>query len=418
MLFIVYSQLLLNDRVLPAAAMYPHDKLIDITDPITRPEKSTAEMPPPPARYSPDKLLACIAGIRRRHVAQLQDIFRNPKLQKAPLLLVDPAQHANLGDTLLVRGERDFFAAMGWGEQSVHECSLVQATAGRPCQSLVKSSARGAYQLAAWQAGGNWGDVWLKVQAARIPSIRYLLEAGLTVVSMPQSLQYNTKAAEERETKALAAAAAVAGGPGESRKRLVFLWRQENSHAEAERLYPFADNRLVPDIAFWCGPFLPSGGLQDDAPVDVLLLLRGDKESTVGRAQLENATAALRRSIAETGGNLTFRVADWDQVRHLRAHKPADYQPKVDSAVRLLNQGRVVVTNRLHATVLSLLSLKPVFYVDQSYGKIRRSLAVAFNSSAACREEGDVRAFATASLEEALPRAARFAEECRAQGEC
>ncbi len=31
------------------------------------------------------------------------------------------------------------------------------------------------------------------------------------------------------------------------------LGRQADSLQEALRLYPFADNRLVPDIAFWCG---------------------------------------------------------------------------------------------------------------------------------------------------------------------
>jgi exopolysaccharide biosynthesis predicted pyruvyltransferase EpsI len=152
--------------------------------------------------------------------------------------------------------------------------------------------------------------------------------------------------------------------------------------------------------------------------VDILMLLRDDKESTLGGAR-RNKTA-LRQMMGEPGGGATptFRVVDWTQLKHLRDNKPAEYQARVESGVRMLSGGRVVVTDRLHAAILSFLSLLPVFYVDQSYGKIRRSLAVAFNSSAACADEADVRVFAAASLEEALARAARFVEACKARGEC
>ena len=375
--------------------------------------------------YSPANLLSCIASIRRRHLDELKDIFRQPQFQDRPILLVDPAQHFNLGDPLLVLGEKEFLVGMGWGEQSVHECGVAQAKVAPRCPAVLNASAPGTYKLALWQAGGNWGNLWKGIQKQRVQSMGYLLDAQLTVVSMPQSMHYEDgqgDAAAIQDARAIQAAAARIGGANESRKRLIFLWRQTNSYEEAELLYPFADNRLVPDIAFWCGPFLHHGTVKglDRELVDLLLFLRTDKESVFGGKDSDfyKNPDKLRGMVAEAGGNLSFRVADWGGSRYLRAIDAAEYKPKIEAAVRLLNTGRVVIADRLHATILSMLSLKPVFYVDQSYGKIRRTLDVAFASSDACRDEGAVRVFRTASLSEALSRAGRFVEECKASGEC
>ena len=374
--------------------------------------------------YSPANLLSCIASIRRRHLDELKDIFRQPQFQDRPILLVDPAQHFNLGDPLLVLGEKEFLVALGWGEQSVHECGVAQAKVAPRCPAVLNASAPGTYKLALWQAGGNWGDIWPGPHNKRIESMRYLLDAQLTVVSMPQSLQYNGTSGyfAKRDARSIQASAARIGGANESRKRLIFLWRQTNSYEEAERLYPFADNRLVPDIAFWCGPFLNYGTVKglDRELVDLLLFLRTDKESVFGgkNSDFYKHPDKLRRMVAEAGGNLSFRVADWGGSRYLRAIDTAEYKPKIEAAVRLLNTGRVVIADRLHATILSMLSLKPVFYVDQSYAKIRRTLDVAFASSDACRDEGAVRVFRTASLTEAISRAGRFVAGCKASGEC
>jgi exopolysaccharide biosynthesis predicted pyruvyltransferase EpsI/drug/metabolite transporter (DMT)-like permease len=375
--------------------------------------------------YSPSRLLACIKDIRRRHVEQLKDIFRQPQFQAGPLLLVDPAQHWNIGDSLLVQGEKDFANAFGWGERSVHTCRVAQVIQDPACPGLLRKSRAGTYKLAMWHAGGNWGDVWASIQGPRIQSFKYLLESGLTVVSMPQSLHYNNATIADLETGMIAAAAASYSDDWQrSRKRLVFLWRQANSYESAVKLYPFADNRLVPDIAFWCGPYLHHGApsLQGSKKVDILLFLRIDKESTQSGAELHKKPETIQRMLKESkfasDRNLSFRMVDWHSVQHLRAVNPAEYKPKIETAVRLLDSGRVVIADRLHATILALLSMKPVFYVDQSYGKIKNTLDAAFIGSEACSDESSLRVFQTGSLAEALNHAARFLDMCKANGDC
>ena len=180
----------------------------------------------------------------------------------------------------------------------------------------------------------------------------------------------------------------------------------------------------MPDIAFWCGPFLHHGApsLKGSEKVDLLLFLRTDKESTQSGLELHKSPKTIKRMLEASAfasdRTLSFRIVDWNSVQHLRGINPAEYKPKIESAVRLLDSGRVVIADRLHTTILALLSLKPVFYVDQSYGKIKNTLDASFNGSAACSDEPSMRVFQTGSLAEALTRSARFLETCKPSGDC
>jgi hypothetical protein len=67
---------------------------------------------------------------------------------------------------------------------------------------------------------------------------------------------------------------------------------------------------------------------------------------------------------------------------------------RIAGARRLLSTARVVVTDRLHCSLLALLQFQFHVALDNSYGKIWRTRGNAFNSSAAC---GDPRALRYAS---------------------
>ena len=47
---------------------------------------------------------------------------------------------------------------------------------------------------------------------------------------------------------------------------------------------------------------------------------------------------------------------------------------------------RLVITDRLHASIFAFLLHKPHVYLDQSYGKIRLTREVAFNTSTFCQD--------------------------------
>jgi exopolysaccharide biosynthesis predicted pyruvyltransferase EpsI len=95
--------------------------------------------------------------------------------------------------------------------------------------------------------------------------------------------------------------------------QIILTWRQENSYNEALHLYPFVDNRLVPDIAFMIDPIKNTKywTIPSTNEVDLLFVLRIDKESMVIPERRNDAIQNIIDDIQSTNDNITFRIVDW-----------------------------------------------------------------------------------------------------------
>ena len=69
----------------------------------------------------------------------------------------------------------------------------------------------------------------------------------------------------------------------------------------------------------------------------------------------------------------------------------------------------VIVTDRLHASILSLLMTKPHVYLDQSYGKVTSTRSVALSSSVSCLKLEGTLFTSASSLRDATEKAISFA---------
>ena len=79
-----------------------------------------------------------------------------------------------------------------------------------------------------------------------------------------------------------------------------------------------------------------------------------------------------------------------------------DYQHMLKTSMAMIAVGRVLVTDRLHASIFGFLLHKPHVFVDQSYSKITNTREVAFNSSKYCQNLQDMKYNKAGSLEEAV----------------
>ena len=79
--------------------------------------------------------------------------------------------------------------------------------------------------------------------------------------------------------------------------------------------------------------------------------------------------------------NVTFRVVDWND--RLEIFDSNDIF-NVTSAIELLSLGSVVVCDRLHAAILSYLAGLPFVYLDQTSGKLTKTLSTAFSRGEGC----------------------------------
>ena len=105
---------------------------------------------------------------------------------------------------------------------------------------------------------------------------------------------------------------------------------------------------------------------------------------------------------------MTFDLVDWDSKKYLDTavkdpagpqfeHKVINEGGKFNfmamfrGSIAMFSRSRVVITDRLHASIFAFLLHKPHVYLDQSYGKIRLTREVAFNTSTFCQDRERLR---------------------------
>ena len=79
----------------------------------------------------------------------------------------------------------------------------------------------------------------------------------------------------------------------------------------------------------------------------------------------------------------------------------------------MLAGGRVLITDRLHASIFAFLLHKPHIFVDQYYSKITNTREVAFNSSEKCLKKEEMKYNKATSLEEAVEMAEDFLRQTK-----
>jgi exopolysaccharide biosynthesis predicted pyruvyltransferase EpsI len=272
--------------------------------------------------------------------------------------LLDIPRFANVGDNAILLGE---VRALRVLERQV----LHVATDGETYDREVLRRRIGSRPILL-HGGGNLGDLWPWHQRLRE---RLLADfPGNDVIQLPQSIAFDNPESMEL------ARSAFSGHP-----RFTLLVRDAASQKFAETHLGLTA-RLVPDAAFGLGP------LRRPAPPtrQLLVLARTDQERRAGPPLPPDVTTEdWIEPMLGPEGRRARRVAvdldarDWPaRVDALSARASAWAWSRVSTAhlrhgLALLGSANVVVTDRLHAHVLSLLLGIPHFVTDNVSGKIR-----------------------------------------------
>lgn len=295
-----------------------------------------------------------IGGLSARELvrslgAQIGACFAD-SIPPGPVSLVDFPDHSNVGDSAIWLGEMAWLDEMG--RTPAYSCDLDNFDEA----DLLAAAPRGPILI---HGGGNFGTTWIRHEEFRLHLLRRF--RGRPVVQLPQSIFY-----DDADRAAEMAQAIREHGD------FTLLVRDANSLAFAERHFDCA-TRLCPDAAIYlgCSPRQPS-------KADILALLRTDHEAVAGPATQPPASTIVQDWLEEG------RAAQWlmrarIKLISLRAARPQDkrltcYRLLAETRLRrgyaILSQGKAVVTDRLHAHILSLLLDIPHVAMDNSYGKL------------------------------------------------
>jgi exopolysaccharide biosynthesis predicted pyruvyltransferase EpsI len=279
-------------------------------------------------------------------------------LKAGPYALMDVPDHGNVGDSAIWAGE------VAWLDKAVGTPPAWVSDHRDPMAEVSRDIAERTVLL---HGGGNFGDVWPKNHNFREAVISAHPQS--TIIQLPQSLHFGDPAALHKTADKLASA-----------QHLRLLVRDHESYDLATTHFN-GDVTLCPDMAFALGP-LDKLGPQD---LDVLLLLRTDKEST--GPQTDTLPAGWEQDDwLVDDPNLYPDVLRETRVSALLSLNPARLskrarrnhyynrlaQRRVERGIRQLSRARFVITDRLHVHILSTLLGLPHCFLDNHYGKIAR----------------------------------------------
>ena len=105
-----------------------------------------------------------------------------------------------------------------------------------------------------------------------------------------------------------------------------------------------------------------------------------------------------------------LKIKDWFDYKDANKISLKDL-PKKRTAIanKILSKGRVIITDRLHSSILSLLMGKPHVIVQDKYKKIMNTREAAFRGKTECNSEY-IRGYYVNSIEEAIDTAIRLLE--------
>lgn len=284
--------------------------------------------------------------------AQLRSILQPGQ----PYALVDFPNHSNVGDSAIWLGEMALLQKVtGLAPRYVcdhHNYNLHDLRRLHPDGPILI------------HGGGNFGDIW--------PQHHHLRCAVLTdfpdrdVVQLPQTIHFGDAANTAHTARLIKA---------HGRFTLYARDRVSEGFARAHFDCPV---QLLPDSAFGIGPVAPPVKPTHEA----FMLLRSDAEQAgqdlTPLWSMANAARADWLDEPRTFvANCRFRTA----LRHRGRRGGRMESGRLDlygylargrfaRGVRMLSSGRVVITDRLHAHIISVLLNKAHVVMDNNYGKI------------------------------------------------
>lgn len=265
--------------------------------------------------------------------ALLATLYRTHVAAGSRYALVDFPDHANVGDSAIWLGELAMLRQV-----TGRDPSYISTWHDFDLNAFVSACPDGLLFL---HGGGNLGDIWPHHQRFRediLTSVR-----DRPVVQLPQSIHFRLPMHVDRF------AALVADHPD------FVLYVRDMQSLDFARKHLACPSHLAPDSAYALGE-----QVRAMPQCDVLMLMRTDDE---------------RRGYMPPSADSSI-VVDWLKddadlpVGVDAGIREAQAVARVNRGLRLLERGRVVVTDRLHGHILADLLGIPHVVLDNEYGKI------------------------------------------------
>ncbi|MEZ0232244.1 MAG: polysaccharide pyruvyl transferase family protein [Methylophilaceae bacterium] len=275
------------------------------------------------------------------------------------VVLLDYPNNSNVGDSLIWLGEVKYLQSRNITPRYV--CDMDNYNA-KKLEKIIDDRT-----IILMHGGGNFGTIWPKEQAFREQVLKDF--RGVKTIQLPQTITFENKEKTHETAKVISA-----------HGNYTILTRGIPSFEFASQVFD-ANVQLSPDMAFFIGAIerVP------EPLFDRFVLSRTDHEKA----------SNWIHDLAESGSHLSIDVNDWLEINtyekflfrvekyseSLRKHTDANNiqllglwnmlaNIRMKRGIDLLGRGRVIITDRLHVHILSILMNKPHVVIDNAHKKI------------------------------------------------
>jgi exopolysaccharide biosynthesis predicted pyruvyltransferase EpsI len=263
--------------------------------------------------------------------------------------LVDFPAHPNVGDSAIWLGERAYLRDRG--VVVAYTCDIKNYS--KP--QLDRLIGDGSILI---HGGGNFGDLWPHHHALRLQVIRDF--PTRRVIQLPQTVHFQGQRGLEDSKRVIGAHA-----------NFQMIARDSASLETFAKHFPHPCY-LAPDSALYLGPQDALGPPSSE----FFWLKRSDKES-LGRTSEELVRGIPTEDWLQDSGGVRRMVKMFSDAKKRsipvtrieRGLYDVFARARLRRGYRMLRQGRVVITERLHGHILCLLAGIPNVLIDNSYGK-------------------------------------------------
>lgn len=287
----------------------------------------------------------------------LLQTFKKVVPANTPYSVLEFPDHANVGDSAIWLGEMSLLREVTGRQPAAVACQSGYFDFDR----LDRALPEGPILL---HGGGNFGDIWPWCQEFRETILqRY---KGRQVIQLPQSLSFSSESAVEQCARLISA-----------HGNFHIMTRDPKSEAFARSRFD-CPVHLTPDAAFGIGPLRKPFSAEHA----VFMLLRADRERVdFDRSPFDALDDVETNDWIEDPENLKQNIrrqaavraaltGAWPRERRRYVYYHQLAEKRLQHGIRLLCSGRRVVTDRLHAHIISVLLDIPHVAMDNNYGKI------------------------------------------------
>lgn len=273
-----------------------------------------------------------------------------------PLALIDFPNIRNVGDSAIWLGELAYLSSRG-----AKQPTYVSAMDDFSEEELDQRMPTGPIFI---HGGGNFGETWLGHQEFRERVLKRWPRRP--IIQFPQSVHYKSQARADETARIIS-----------KHGNFTLLVRDEESKQFAEKNF---DCRVIlcPDMA------LCIGVLKKAPPqLPVLAMLREDREKAGSHDLTAYPDLPVEDWITEPwlpvrlakAMGIAGALGTLDPMRMRLGRFSAAARQRFGRGIRQISRANVIVTDRLHVHILSLLLGRPHAVLDNSYGKIARFMA-------------------------------------------